>query len=1830
MIKKWLTLILCLAVVPVCLFADNYNSLWLSYEAAKEQDLPKTQIEVLDKIIQKASTEKAYGHLLKAELLRVKSLTDISPDSLHSAVSKLEEQEQKARQTDAVLAAIYQTALGKIYQYNHGEDGNNQQKAAEYFRLAMANPEQLALHKAAEYRPFIEIETDSKWFDYDLLHVIGIETGNYAAMSRYYNTTRLRTAACLSALYLAKKQCKASEKKMCKSSFIRTIDSLLTVYGDIPIAGEIAIARYEFMEKAHDVKVEEKIRYINHALSKWGEWIHMNRLRNELKELTQPSFTVEIGTKKGLPNQPRTFRVKNLRNIGELTMKITRIGIDGSKEYDIDDDKVYAELKKKAMPTNRITQTKRYVGQPDYKLQEDSFLIPALPEGIYLVEFSTNNKDINETRDLLYISNLHVISEQLPGKRIRYAVVNATTGQPIKGANLRLTWTEGYYDEKKSKTVTTNEKGEYIFLYNKTKPEEVWPSTIKDVYCPNSSLWNSFYYSKYEQNIISGELFTDRAIYRPGQQVEVSLMLLNRHPNHQMEVIANEKATIELRDANYKIIEKQEVTTNAYGTASCRFKLPVSGLNGRYTLRVDNRASTSFLVEEYKRPTFVIELPQVNEKYTVGDTVVVKGRAKTYSGVPVQGAKVAYRVVRKERYGWRRYAETFSAASEVMNGEAVTDAEGGFDVELPMVLPDEDEEAESYYKIPRFYQFVAEVDVTDVGGETQHGELSLPLGTKPTMLVCNLPDKIERDSLKTIMFEWKNAAGNPIAGTVKYTINGLLHTYTARTNEAVEWPDALRNSLKTGKYHLKAVCGQDTIEQDFIVFTLSDKRPCIKTKDWFYITANQFPSNDKPIYVQVGASDPDTHIFYSIIAGNRLLESGVTELDNAINTRRLVYKEEYGDGLLLTYAWVKDGKMYSHNVQIAKPMPDKRLLLTWKTFRDRLTPGQKEEWTLSVKYPDGKPATAQLMAVLFDKSLNQIAPHNWNINFSLSPSIASGGWEGLKWPALTTESYAHIKYLASRDFLFSRFDMELPVYYPYTQSYALASKLTPMKVRGAASMKKEADEAELEKEVETVNVEMAANDSPAEEPVQKGGSQLRENLNETAFFFPALQTNDKGEVLLKFTLPESITTWQFMGLAHDQQVNHGLMKSEAIAQKEVMIQPNMPRFLRKGDKAMITAKLLNTSEKAVSGTAIMELLNPETEKMEYRKLIPFNIQAGETGSVSFDFSPTGDIPLYICRVTATGKTFSDGEQHYLPILPDRELVTNTYPFTQHQAGKQTIDLTKLFAVNEMTNKLTIEYTNNPAWLMIQTLPTYAVSESDNVIAQATSYYVNAIAANILRQSPEIKTVIDQWRSEEGKETSLMSAMEKNQELKNVLLEETPWVNDAEKEASQKRSLVKFFDETTLDIRLTTAIKKLNELQNPNGSWSWWKGMRGNIHITTAVSETLVRLNKMTGVQKETQKMLDQAFAFMSSYLIEEYNEMKKEEQQGKKHFRPSETVIRILYISALDGRNLSSKANTARTYMIDLLSKKTTEMTIYGKATAALILAKDGRREKAATYLKSIEEYTVTSKEMGRYFDTPKAQYSWFDYRIPTQVAAIEAFKELKPSDKQTIDEMQRWLLQEKRTQSWDTPINSVNAVYAFLDNRMDKLETHAPTVLSVNGQALDIPQATAGLGYVKTSMTGKDMKTFTANKTSEGTSWGVVYAQFMQKVSDIEAGTSGITVTREIIGGHRPLKVGDRVKIRITIKAERDYDFVQVIDKRAACLEPIGQLSGYRWGYYISPKDYTTNYYFDQMRKGTHQIETEYYVDRIGSYESGTCTVQCAYAPEYTSRARAMVLEVE
>lgn len=1824
--------IVMLSSVSMVVRAQSFTQLWDNVEEAWTADKPKTAIECLQTIVDKAEKEKAYGQLMKAELMVIQCKVAISPDSLAPAFMRLVKKAE-AQKKD-IPKAVYNAIIGKMLYGNIQLEKYTDKSSDKYFDIALANPMLLSKTKALGYEPLVVKGKDGDIYNHDLLSVIAREAHRPEVMRDCYNKqSKRKKAALMATIEVLEKEVQYNYyRKWAENPVIAKLDSVIDQYGDMPECCEAAILRYRAMDHCKEITDAQKYAYLTQSVDRWGNYDRCAYLKNQFEEMTSPLFKVVQGYEYVLPGKRKLVRLPQLKGVNHLKVEITKVNIGKEVQYSLTDNVYSRMISQYGVPgSHKVLIDKDYPAHEPFEEFADSIWVEGMPAGVYLIDYITDNQRLDTIHNYFHVTDIALLMQPLPKRDVRLAVVNSTTGQPMPNAHVDIL---DKYDTKNSKPITSNcNQYSECVAKNTGTEKKFFAYTDTDWGYREQTLRNSFSYG----GKIDGEqfynLFTDRSIYRPGQTVSVAVIAVDNKDGISTTAVTNIPIELELVNPQGKTIASKKVTTDNFGTAHANFDLPEKTLSGAYAIKAGIEDYVSFRVEEYKRPTFYVEIEKPKIAYKKGETLTLTGKALGYNGVPVQGAKVSYQVrCSRVLYWWRSFSNG-GDDNIVTEAQAVTNADGTFQMRVPLILP---------YVLGKYnyYRFSVEAQVTDQGGESQQGECSLPLGSRTRMMYVDIPQKVLRDSVKTMTINVLNAMGQPVDEQVRYSIalkddKNVSASGTVDANKPITITSlpSFKNGMPSGAYQLTAICGADTLQQEFIVFDIRDTRPATVTHDWFYVSKEEFPEDGSPVYVQVGSSDADIHVLYTVTTGEKVLDMGRFDLSNEIKTMTFKYKEEYQEGISVAMCWVKDTVFYRHEAVISRPLPKKELKMEWTTFRDKLTPGQKETWTLRVKDKKGKPVSAQVMATLYDKSLDQLKGHQWMFDHRLDQNTPSAPWKmGYIYDISDTER-AKWKKIKVNDLRFDQIDNMIFVGTEEQKVLYLGSAPSRdgiIRTRGTFSFEESETKAEN---------------------VQSGeGMTVRENLNETAFFYPALVTDANGQVALKFTLPEALTTWRFMGLAHDKQLNTALLEAEAIASKTVMVQPNVPRFVRQNDQAAIVSRIVNTSTKTVSGQALLELVDPVTEQVVFSQQQPYTIAPNGQSSVTHNISAlTQDgkslmtIRPFICRVTVKGQGYSDGEQHYLPILPDVEQVVNTRAITQHHPGDVNVDLTKLFAGNRLADvtpsTLTVEYAENPAWMMVQTLPVLAADPADNAISIAATCYANAVSGWLLNTSPAIAKTINEWKKQSANDQkkSFVSELQKNEQLKSLLLEETPWALDAAGENERLQQLSDYLNKEMLAEQLKTKAERLKILQQGDGGFAWMKGMYSSTYVTTAVAHILARQKTMTGGNQELNKILNDAMRFLSTMADKEVAFMRTYEKEKGVKCSPSEFLIDYLYILALSKK----PSNDIIRFVVDRMKDITGELTIYGKATAAVVLATYGEQAKAKEFLESMIEYSVFTEEMGRYFDTKKAYSSWFDYKIPTSVACIEAMKMVDPkTNEQYIEEMQRWLLQEKRTQAWDTPVNTVNAVHAFLKDNVKTLETTGtPAKITIDGKLLETSPAVAGMGYVNTTIDAAGKKQLSVKKSSEGTSWGAVYAQYYQAVGAIEATQTGVSLKREVVSvngkavGQQSsvnVSVGDRVVIRMTVVADRDYDFVQIVDKRAACLEPVSQLSGYQKGCYVSPTDHSTNYFYDQLRKGTHQIETEYYVDRAGTYQSGSATLQCVYAPAFSARDKGMVFVVK
>lgn len=1858
--KKILQLLSLMLLVPVFCSAQTYTLLWKKAQTAEYSDQPRTHIRLLNEIIRKATTEKKYGQLLKAEVDRVRVRYDIDPDSIVGDIKSLTAQMQKVEKSNPALHAVYCVVLSKFYRnyYKLGDHRND--SVLKYQRLAVANPELLAKNSADDYQPLATKGIDSGIFNNDLLHAVAIDTRNFSVLHKYYSTHNNRPAACISAALLLQHTPNSKEVNSKKSKHLQRIDSLINEYKDLLEAGELAITRYQYIQNLEDVEVEDKIQYIDYALSRWGGWRNMNILRNYRKELTLPSFQVSIGKEVLRANTPLTFPVLSLCNIPSLTMKVWRTSLKGDNELDPTVDKEYAKIKSLTEKTPCYSETKRYVGVPEYKVVRDTFNVSGLEPGVYLVEYSTEVKGVATERALLYVSDIYLLQQELDRCRRRLVVLNAITGEPIAGANVRVRIQKYSENVDIIKKYTCDNKGEAIIQDNKDGVYTYYITTPTDKYCTVFGSSGNIVIG-YEDRIDDRyAIFTDRSVYRPGQTLNVSVLAYRNIKGGNIEVLPKGKITISLWNTSGKKVEEKKLVSNEYGNASTTFTIPTVTLNGTYFIKA-NDGYQSVQVSEYKRPTFTLSFDEITQKYVEGDTVKVHGKAMSFAGVGLQKAQVRYTIKRRPRFfGW---STMWSSQTSVVAKDTIqTNENGEFTIPVHLLLPLKKSEKES-----RYYSFDIETQVTSLAGETQEGSFSVPLSEHPTVFYTTVPEKIEKKDSLLLTLNYQNNAGKAIDGVAKVQLGAGKTWQTCAVNKAIAFS---LSALSTGRQQLVAICGNDTIRESFLVYDVNATKVPVDTLDWFNQRDFIFDADHQQARIQIGTSAPQQHIVYTIATKDSVIEQGVLDIKNEVFTHVIDYKPEYNNGILVTYAWVKNDVCYTHSASITRPLPDKKLDVAWKTFRNRLTPGQKEEWTLIVSKDKKKIARAQILASMYDKSLDQIVGHQFYFNPGLGYTLPFMSWFGTTYNSSTLYGEQPLKPLNAPDLVFTTFDAYSNVavagyssikirgrsklYYEETKEIVpgstramRAKDITKPEVMSVALEGSvyglRVNENSVSKEdnaTPDANSNKVGNNKEANE--MNNALETRRNFAETAFFYPNIQTNEEGEASFTFTLPESVTTWKFMAFAHDKDMNYGFLTDETVAQKTVMMQPNMPRFLRIGDKGVLSSQLSNLSLKAIKGVATLEVIDPETQKVLYSQNKKYALGAQSAQGLDFNFDTSKWPSLVIIRCVASGKGFSDGEQHYVPVLSDSEWVTNSTTFTLTKPQTKAINTASLFASDAQKKQLTIEYTQNPAWLSILSLPSIAEPKDKNAIDIVAALYANITARAILNASPNIKNVLEIWRKNPTKETPLTSALEQNAELKSLVLAETPWVLEADKETMQRQQLINYFDESQIDYRLKQQTDALKDLQTFQGGFAWYPDMRSNGYVTMVVSELLGRLNQRNLIDNDLQLVLNKGLRYIERDLTNRLEELEKSVVGKYNTYYLHETIAHYLYVHALGDSQKQSSKVVSDDYLFTKILPLSKDLTIYGKAKVAYALYK--RRANNAQYLakakellNSIKEYSVYNEEKGRFFNTYKAPYSWLDGRVPTQVAAIELLQTMAQEDEQTIAQMQQWLVQTYRSLRKQSALNAVDVAYVLVGNKKDAMQldnlTQAPAI-KINSNKVETAKASAGLGYVKVSQLVNNPPVVTIEKNDNTTSWGAVYAQFEQKITDVSAATSGLSIRRDIFfngkeANNVSFKKGDKITIKITINADKDYNFVEVSDKRAACLEPTLQLSGYQQGAYCSMKDNATHYFFDRLRKGTHELTATYYVDKEGTFQSGTCVVQCLYAPEFIARDAAKVFKV-
>lgn len=1868
----WAGIISILICLPLRVSAQSYEQMWKQVEALEQKQLPESAIKELQKIYEHAKQEKNMPQMMKAHLTKASLSIDITPDSLDHELSGLKI--WVAEEKDPVYKAILNNLLG-YYTLDTGKrDEAAIDAAIAYFRLSLQDKDILSRKSAADYRPMtVSKELSGKYCGDNMYQLLArqaisrlsgyfivnpvlaekIQTeilSIYDELIDFYQQQGMTDARLLLMLDKLNYQGNdisrggVNEKlRLTDEQVIILLKQWAEEFSASPLCGEVYCQLAERYDRMQDYTA--KLHAAQTGLKKYPQSPSANDLKEQAAEVLTPRLMVEIPF--AYPAREVDLKVK-YRDLTGLTVELYRMNLP-----------VTSNILKEEITASTVSRYGKLVGTRHYQLaatpdymETDTLLRYKFPtEGIYILKSIPDGHRKYTAYGKAYASSLQAIFLGLPGGKQEINIIDRLTGHPVAGTEVayyHVSQGEGYRlvkaypaDSKGTVTLTPPDERNWLGI-NVRKPGADY---MEISYAGFSGAgYNVPASRKWEKH---ASLFTDRALYRPGQVVHVSGIAYEQSGD-SIRVFSRVRKDVVLRDANRQEIGKISLDTDEFGAFYGEFMLPETLLPGEFELSVQGGENRYIRVDEYKRPTFDVVFQPYQATYNVGDTVLVSGEAKTFAGIPVGLCRLSYKITRSQNEFWRiSDHETVLAVGEVQ-----TDAAGNFRFPVFLRKPDDFKPD----RPGRYYTYKITAEVISLTGEVESGTLSLPIGQQSVALqIKGLRPKVAREKRETIQVLAMNLNRQPVTLQATYVVYALDEKGN-KTNEVCRRTVETRRSfvpddilaLAPGRYTMEvsALDGQGrtcTARQDFILFSLADRHLPVHSPEWFYQDGTEF-NDGHPVSLYVGSSEKDVYLLYDVFCGDKRIESKRMVLNNEIRQFTYPYKPEYGDGITVNFAFMREGKLYTKQVQIDRPRPEKSLQLKWITFRDKLQPGGKEEWQLQITYPDKKAADAQLLATLYDASLDKLYVNDWAFNLNF-PRSTPGVRANLIFSGHSIWMYSNFPYAGSTLRGLRWWDVYSTLNAPFWRvphpenGFRVKQDSRMMKPVAisldAETLSDDGFEVEDGSSIEAVfecSDAVALDDGSPYVP-------LRQNFAETAFFYPALRTDTNGVVSLSFTLPESLTEWKFMGLAHTRGMDYGQITARAKAVKPFMVQPNMPRFIRVNDKPVISTGIINLSEENIRGTARMELVDPQTNRVLSTREHEFSAPVGATVSVSFDLETPDEATVWICRIIAEGGNFSDGEQHYLPVLSDKQWVAEAIPVQLNGTESKSVTLESLFndGSKTATNKrLTVELTANPDWYAIQALPVIGNPVDEDALSWASAYYANSLSVAILDANPRIRQVFESWKIQGSPLPGNLNAKE---ELKELLLKETPWLADALDETERKRNIALLFDLNMMSNRNRIAVSRLEALQLPDGSWSWYKGMTGNRYITTRIVEMLARLRTMGASTLPVQGMYEKAVSYLHTQWLDEYRQMKENEKKGNRNGLPGEQSLHYLYICALDEQVAKRADKTAYSYMIDRLEAGAPSDVIYDRALIATILHKAGKKVKADELARSILEYSVATPEMGRYFDTPKARYSWGSYRIPTQVVAIEALSGIL-KEPLAIAEMKQWLLKQKQMQVWDNPVATADAVYAFLSGDDNRLAENSTMKAEIAGTAVVAPDD--ALGYVRRSFSGNEVgaRQIEIAHTGAGIGWGAVYAQCLEDMDQLQSAKgNGLKITRAYyrdgkeVSSKTDLHVGDELIVRLTVKADRDMDFVQIKDTRAACMEPKEALSGYRQsdatGYYQVMRDASAKFFIDKLRKGIVQIEYKVYIDRPGTYQTGIATVQSAYAPEFGGHTKSLSVTV-
>ena len=1568
-------------------------------------------------------------------------------------------------------------------------------------------------------------------------------------------------------------------------------------------------------------------------------------------------------------------------------------------------------------------------GTNDHQNHSSIGKIPKAKTGQYALLFSSDdNFDTKKSvygYQLFQVTDLAFSVKPIEEKRTLLKVQDRTNGNPIKSARIQPIFRNSHRPgdilrggliEQSPNKITTDSKGEATLEFSSKKG--YFDAKVEH---RQDKAWfysSSRYYSNYSARPIKKSyLFTDRSIYRPGQTVYFKGIIIESKENNHL-VLSNYDTEVVFRDSNYKEITRQKVQTNEYGSYQGSFVIPSGVLLGVMTIR-DKFGKLSISVEHYKRPKFEVVLDTLKKEVYLSDKVVVRGQAKSYSGGPISDAEVAYRVVRKIEYPYRSYfwwVPPISKRGEMEIASAITqtDAKGRFEIPFK-AIPDLSINKDSK---PVFnYQITAEV--TDINGETQSRETFTKVGYHSLLLYLEAKSKWEPNKKEIIAIKAKNLNDVPVYAKGKLSlyrlkkqtriirksywtkidshllseeefINHFPHdAYRAEdkpqnrkkekrvwaidfdTEKSAELELTPSSTWPEGPYVLigTAIDSKgEKIEIEKFISLQNNKRTKLsepKILDVF-LENNQLEPGNMAV-IRVGTSMDSLQFDYELYCVTEKIGAGSFVLTNEIRSVKIPIKEKHRGGIRFVYHAIGLSRDLSGEKKISVPFTNKELTIQTEVFRDKLRPGNRESWKLTIKGQKKEKVATEALIGMYDASLDALKPHNWKLNLYGNPYFKKFySWKSKGF------GLGHAKvYYPKRDYL-----QEINIYFPKLEwfGFGFYTMQHPVYLRGSIANGRvlshniEALQTPATAGVNANNATKQDEASPthylkkADKPTssKRRKISIRKNLQETAFFFPQLLTNDKGEISFNFETPEALTQWKFMVLGHTKDLSIGKLEKEAVTQKELMVFPNIPRFVRQGDLLTISSKISNLSKKSISGIVELKVFDALTRKplnkvFQIQPKKQFRVEKQGNTIAEWKMNIPQDLSMIAVQVTAKSSNFSDGEEHAIAVLSDRKLVTETLPFWISGTG------TKSFTLNRIQNhrsttldpyRLTLELTSNPVWLAIKSLPFLMEYPYESLEQIFSRFYANSLATHLANSNPKIRRVFDSWKNTGALESNL----EKNEELKQLILQESPWVRQAQSEKEQRGRLGQLFEINQMKDEQHRAIKKLEENQLPSGAWTWFKGGRENRTITRHIVFGFGRLKQLgiayqSNNQSNTNRIITKAINYLDKELEKDYRRLISEKVNLEK-YQIGYSKIHYLYArSFFKDIEIKKQTHKAYDYFYGKSKKNWIKKELSSQGMIALISYRNNDIVAARSIVRSLKENSIQNQELGMYWKENRGGYRWEDAPIETQSLLIEAFTEIE-NDRLSVDQMRIWLLKNKQTNRWKTTRATVSACYALIDRGTKWLTLDGSTELVLGSQTIKPKELEPGTGYFKMAWQKKEIKPQYANltikKKKKGIAWGALYYQYFEDLDKIETHQTPLELRKTVfvqkntsngptlreISEKNTIQIGDLVKIKIELRVDRDMEFLHLKDMRASGLEPIQSLSGFRWqgglGYYQATKDASTNFFFDRIAKGVYVFEYSLRANVAGRFSNGNATIQSVYSPEFSSYSNGLSLTIK